>query len=83
MELDSYRLYVSMKLPLDCQHIHTPVIADAWEKELARHPDQQFTSFILQGLLNRISAASELAAGWLAKLSDSGALRTGICMNDE
>lgn len=47
LKLDRCRPPVPADLP---KHIQTPAIIEAWTKELAGHPDQQFARYILQDL---------------------------------
>ena len=50
--LDSQRPQSTVSLPTISWEVHTPLIWQEWVRELARHPDQMFSQYILAGILN-------------------------------
>lgn len=49
-ELDSCKPSTEVSVPAKLAHIETPVKLDWWKSALARHPDQTFAKYILDGL---------------------------------
>ena len=43
---------ISIDLPECCQHIITPLRVDKWEAYLQLHPDREFASFLLRGMVH-------------------------------
>ena len=50
LELDSNRPLVPQQLPEVLCQISTPASSEVWRRELAGHPDQAFTNYVVQGL---------------------------------
>ena len=52
LALDACRPCVPVELPHALCEVTTPLCIQAWERELAHHPDQQLVAYILSGIKN-------------------------------
>ena len=50
IQLEACRTNLNCKLPEEALEIVTPLVAQAWEKALAKHSDKEFRQYIIQGI---------------------------------
>ena len=48
--LDNHCPHSTLRLPIVSWEVHTPLVLQEWIRELAVHPDQQFSQYILEGI---------------------------------